>query len=46
MVMWWLTSFNDGINKTDKGADEEAILALASSSLAWRDLGNALCASK
>lgn len=43
-----LTSFIEGINNIDSGADEEtaAILALSSSSLVWRDLGNAFFSFK
>jgi hypothetical protein len=40
-INWLLTSFKDGISKTDKGADDDAILALSPSSLAWRDLEKA-----
>jgi len=43
-IIWLLTSFKDGISKTDKDAD--AILALSSTLLACCDLGKALGASK
>jgi len=32
--MYGFTSFNEGISKTDNGADDDNILALSSSSLA------------
>lgn len=43
-----LTSFNEGMSRTDNGADNDnaEILALSSSLLAWRDLGNAFIASE
>jgi len=39
------TSFNDGISKTDNGADDEIILALSSSSISFCDLEIPFCAS-
>jgi len=39
------TSFNEGISKTDKGAEDEIILALSSSSIANCDLEFPFCVS-
>lgn len=48
LIIRALTSFNEGMSRSDNGADEDAaeILSFSSSSLAWCDLGNTLCASK
>jgi len=39
------TSFNEGISKTDKGAEDEIILALSSSSIENCDLEVPFCVS-
>lgn len=42
MKYYELTSFKEGISSNDSGAEDDVTFAFSSSSLTWRDLGNAL----